>query len=273
MKPSSRKASGARDLDAFRMGPKEDIILPSGMPVTIRERNGDDEDILSKLRDNKSSAAMHKFLAAIIVNPVLTFEDIAKMRIKDKYYLMFKSRIQSLGDEITFNHTFTDGEDKSKLITLDENLSKYDWDFSRTFEEYPFKPDHPEYFKHRCTPYPKGKMDEDTFEFELLSKKKCRMEYLNGLGEAKSLKKDTGDLTINERLIIRNFEVQLDNGNWQKVERFSMFTAREMQQIRTELDRMDQSFDLVVEHVNPLTGQVELISLFLKEDFFFPLTR
>jgi len=273
MKPSLKKASAARELDAFRMGPKENIVLPSGMPITIRERNGDDEDILSKLKDNKSTAAMHNFLAAIVVNPVLTPEDVAKLRIKDKYYIMFKSRIQSLGSDLTFSHTFTDGDTKTRTVQFDESLDNYDWDFSRPHEEFPFKPENDEYFKYRCTPYPKDTMDTDTFEFELVSKKKCRMEYLNGLGESKSLKKNAGDLTINDKLIIRNFEIQLDNGSWQKVEKFSMFSAREMQEIRSKLDKMDDPFDLLTELINPITGNSELVSLFLKEDFFFPLTR
>jgi len=273
MKPSTKKLSAARELDAFRMGPIEDIILPSGMPVKIRERNGDDEDILSKLKDNKSTSAIHNFLAAIIVDPKLTPEDISKLRVKDKYYLMFKSRIQSLGSSVTFSHTFTDGESKSKTISFDEDLDQYDWDFSKPLEEFPFKQGHKDYFQYRCTPYPKDTMDQDTFEFELSSKKKCRMEYLNGLGESKSLKKNTGDLSINDKLVIRNFEVQLENGSWQKVEKFSMFSAREMQQIRTKLEEMDSSFDLITELINPLTGGTELVSLLLKEDFFFPLTR
>lgn len=271
MKSKSKAPSHVNEMDAFRMGPTEDVVCPSSMPVTIRERNGDDEDILSKLKDNKSTAAMHKFLAAIIVNPKLTFEDVAKMRVKDKYYLMFKSRIQSLGYEVNFDHTFTDGDEKTKTVNFDEDLSNYDWDFSKPLTEFPKENDN-NFFKHRCTHYPDTLMD-DTFEFELLSKKKCRMEYLNGLGESKSLKKDTGDLTINDKLIIRNFEVQLENGTWQKVERFSMFTAREMQEIRTKLDQMDKPFDLITEVINPLTGQSEQISLFLKESFFFPLTR
>ncbi len=257
----------------FRIGPKEIVYLPDGFVVTIRERNGEDEDILSKVKDNKDNTAINNFLASIIVDPKLTPQQIGEMKIKSKYYLLFRSRIQSLGSKVIFKHTFTGDEDKTKEAYFEEDLNNWDWDFSKPIEEFPLKPEDAGYFKYKCKPYPKDSKEKEVFELTLASGKKCRMKYLTGEGETKSLGKQMGELTINDKLRVREFELQMNSGNWEKIERFNMMTAKDMAEIRVKLEEMDNQFDLAVETVNPLTNQQEFISMFLKEDFFFPLTQ
>lgn len=284
MKPTKTPGSGQitkmNETAMFRMGPTEEVHLPSGFKVTIRERNGDDEDILSRVKDNKDGSALNNFLSAIITDPKMTGKQIAELKLKDKYYLLFRSRIQSLGSQMTFKHVFAGDEDKTKEVFFEEDLNQYDWDFSKPYSSFPFKPklelgngETDEYFKYRCTPYPDGSREEDGFEITLPSGVICRMKYLTGEGEQKSLKKSMNDLTINDKLRVRDFELKMDNGKWQRIERYNMLSAKDMMVIRTELDKRDEQFDMLVETVNPLTGQPEYISMFLKEEFFFPLTR
>lgn len=265
--------SKVNESDMFRIGPTETVYLPDGFIVTIRERNGDDEDILSKVKDNKDNTAINNFLASIITEPKLTPKQIGEMKIKNKYYLLFRSRMQSLGAKVVFKHTFTGDEDKTKEAFFDEDLPNWDWDFSKPYIDFPFKPENPGYFKYKCKPYPDGTREQDMFESSTTSGKKYRMKYLTGDGETKTLKKQQNELSINDKLRVRDFQIQMSSGAWQTIERFNMLSSRDMAEIRTKLEEMDSPFDLMVETVNPLTGSQEFISMFLKEDFFFPLTQ
>lgn len=260
------QAKVINEMDMFRMGPTITFMSPSGHEFTIRERNGEDEDILSKQKDTKDGSSINKFLSAIIVNPKLSDQDIQSLPSKDKYYILFKSRIQSLGDKVHLNYTF---QKEQYPVPFEIDLNEYDWDFANP--NFPKEGDQ-DYFKYRCSPYPAEIRESPQFILELSSGKKIRMYYLTGVGEAKTLGKTEGDLTINDRLRIRGFEVQGNSGEWIKMERFNMFTSREMAEMRTKLFEKDTPFDLIAELTNPKTGAVEAISLFQTEDFFFPTT-
>lgn len=72
-------------------GKKLTFKLPSGYEVTIREQNGEDDDILSNPVDAKTFMNISKFIAGIVTDTditatrLLTPEDVQKMPSLDRY--------------------------------------------------------------------------------------------------------------------------------------------------------------------------------------------
>jgi len=261
------QSKSINELDMFKSGPTETFITPSGQELTIRERNGDDEDILSRVRDNKDGTAVNKFVAAISVNPKLTELEVKQLPVRDKYYTVLKSRIQSLGNILTFPHIFEKG-DKTP-VSFDVDLSEYLWDFSNP--EFP-KPGDANYFQYRCKPYPKEIATNPEFEFVLSSGKIVKMKYLTGVGESKALGKNYNDLTINDRFRLRDFKLKGNSGEWIPMENFKIFTARELTEMRVRVEEFDAPFEMLHDLTSPATGLTETISLIQLESFFFPMT-
>jgi len=240
----------------------ETFTLPSNKKVSIRERNGEDEDVLSKLQNNTDGLAFDLFLQAIIIDydgkGRLTLDEVRAFRIRDKYYLLYKSRVQSLGKEIEFKHTF---QGTQEPIFFTEDLSIFDADLSKELLG--------DLRKEQIHPYATNPAD-NRFSFTISSGKECRMEYLTSFQESKVLEKETSQLSINEKLRIRSFELKDSNGVWRKIERFNLLLSKEMIEIRKKLEEFDSEFGLLIKIKHPNKGMVEEVSLFLYEDFFFP---
>lgn len=240
-----------------------EVILPSRRKVTIRERNGEDEESLSNVGDFTNGTAVPKFLARLTG---LSYEEIQKWPIRDKYYLLLKERILSIGSILTFVHRFSDGSEQA----FDEDLSGYDWDYSKPFPkegEINYKPG-------RALPYPEySKPDSFKFEGRTASGKNYRMLYLTGEKEISTLGIDQSTLNSNKQFTLREFEVQLDNGLWVRMERFSSFTARDMAEFRNSVQANDQDFNLSVIVKHPKSGLVEETSLMTETDFFLPRVK
>jgi hypothetical protein len=232
---------------------KTDIILPSGKVVTIRESTGEDDDILSK-RDDKLEH-LNKFLARIVVDPDMSTNDVKKLLVRDKYFLLLKSRIFSLGSELLFTHTFSDGTEAD----IEEDLTIFDHDYS---EEW--NPD-----SKAPRPYI---TDDPTVEFNLSSGKICRYEYLTGLHEKSLLDNKEITLTnlnINMMMTVRKFALKI-NDSWALVQRFNMLKSREMAEIRKHIERNDPEWGALMSIPHPNGGPTEYVSIFQVPDFFFP---
>lgn len=236
-----------------------EVTLPSGKKVTIRERNGNDEDILSNMGDFKDGLAIPKFLSGIIVSEPTPASAIQQWGIRDKYYLLLKERILSLGTMLIFTHKFESGSSQ----TFEEDLSKYDWDYNLPVPKYGDK----NYNEDRALPYPSSM---GFIEGRTSSGKNFRMKYLTGDDEIKTLGMDQRDLSVNKRLTLRNFELQTKTGKWLPIERFDMLTGPEMQEIRDTLDDADGDFSLIVQVKDPNKGVIEETSLMQEPDFFIP---
>ena len=85
------------------------VTLPSGQGVEIRESNGEDEEVLSKVAYVKDGTSYYRYLANIIVEPRVNHEEVKKWKSTDIYYAMFKSRLISLGSSMEFEYEFADG--------------------------------------------------------------------------------------------------------------------------------------------------------------------
>lgn len=243
------------------------VTLPSGMVVKIRERNGEDEDILSNQADAETGDSIAKYLSRIIVACNKKFPisatDINNWRIRDKYYLLYKSTMFSLGKEITFKHQFQENGPK-KLI--EEDISIFDWDLSGS---KPPAPDEEGYNPYVIQPYDDFDLaDKSEWITKTLSSgKEIRFKYLTGVGEKITLGMDKNNVSINTELRIRDFQLKKDS-TWADVQNFARFTAKEMREIRKELRSKDFPFDPVMELTDG--GKKYLINLFDLQGFLFP---
>lgn len=242
----------------FANGPTLTVVSPCHNLFEIRERNGEDEDILSKVKDNQDGTAINNYLSHILVNPRLTPDEVNQLPSKTRYYLVLMSRIQSLGHNATISHIFQDDtKEYSFEVDLRELLLKSVDDISLS--------------KYHCTEYPESIKTSPYIFGAIPSGVKFRMQYLTGVSEKKALEIGLPNLTINKRLVIREFEIE-NHSVWQKIENFRTFTSKDMVLIRGILDLADKSFDMQVDLKNPNTGKVETISLLQTDDFFFPKT-
>lgn len=241
---------------------EQTFLTPSGYSVTIREQNGEDDDIISRMKDVGDNSALNKFLSGIITNCELsngrvTANDILKWKNKDKYYVLFKSRLFSIGNEITFDHECTSC---GKKTSYEESLTQYDRDFSKGEEG---KTD----FTFQVTPYPKGM--ETTAELTLSSGKVIKIDYLNGLGEKKLLEFNKEEISKNTELLVRNIQ-WLNGEKFQKLENFRVLSTKDMSEIRKHLLTNDTQFEAVSELKCPFCNNKDHISLLTQPDFFFP---
>lgn len=262
-----------------------EISVPSGYSVVIREQNGDDEGIISNVSMNSDGTAINMFVMGIVVySPkaasslgLLSLEEVLAMPIRDKYVILIKSRIYSLGDVLDF--TFTWDADVTQGYT--ETLSRFVWDYNLPF---PTKVSDPSYDSERVSPY-HIKPQPDGFIYlnslgEILSDiptndplesepKILRMTLLNGYGEKKLLTMGETRMNVNSKLIARNIS-QLIGGNYHVIESFRNFSSKEMALIRKVLVSIDKEFDGLVEITNPVTGETRNIPLLTIPSFFFP---
>ena len=176
-------------------GPVLDVKTPDGFTVTIREWNADDEDAISKLKDNDDGTAVYKFLAGIILyvegSPVkLTWQDVAKWRVRTIYYLLFKSRIFTYGTKVMWDHKFRDGETVAQV----EDLKKYDFDLSKG---NPPKKGELGYSEHVIQPYA---TTDHWVESQTSTGKKYRWKHRKGEDELATRNMDPNNLSINDKL-------------------------------------------------------------------------
>lgn len=245
------------------------FIAPNHSEIIIREQNGDDEDIISKNKNLLKGDSINFFLSGIIMsidgNKVST-ADIVALRTKVKYHALLKSRIFSLGSELTYKHRCSN-KDCSKPQgkedpTYEEDLSLYDKDFS------PTSSDKRKDFKYRVSAYEK---DAGLIGNLTTSRgKKLRYKFMTGVQEKVLLEMDKETVSKNTEITLRELEWEQENGEWRIVENFRDFNSKEMSEIRNHISENDMPFEAISECTCPYCGNVDYISLLMEKDFFFP---
>lgn len=251
-------------METTLIGKTTSFKIPSGLEVTIREQDGGDDDIISKVKDATDGSAINKFVSGITLNHSGTpnngkpsANDVLKWKLRDKYYLMYKSRIFSLGSEILYTHECSNKECRKKN-KYEEDLSIYDNDFDKPSEDG---------FQYKVIPYVDG--DKTQAEFSTQSGLQIRYKYLNGLAEKKLLGYNQDEISKNTELTIRDIEWFKDE-KWQPLQNFKGVPARDMKDIRIHVNKNDSPFEAISECICPYCKTVDKISLLSLPDFFFP---
>ncbi len=254
---------------AVLSGNTTEFVSPSKLSIIIREQNGDDEDVISKQKHLMKGDAIHYFLAGIIISvngKKVSSEYIENLRNRDKYYALLRSRIFSLGSEITYRHrcgNLNCTKDQGTEDPLfEEDLSLYDRDFREDAPE-----DTRDEFKYRIEPY----IQQGTHrEFKLHTGKELRYKFLTGVEEKKILQKDRSSMSKNSDILLRELEWKNEQDQWQKITHFGLFSSKEMAAIRKDIEANDMPFEVISECKCPHCGNVDYISLLAQPDFFFP---
>jgi len=246
----------------------DEFILPDGKRVMIRDRNGEDEEFITRVGDAKIGKSLFNFLARIIVEhedfktKPITPTDVANFKSKCIYYMILRSRLLAFGPVLKFDFEWP-GLPKS--ITYEEDLSKYDWDLSNPV---PGK-DSKEYFEHRITPYLNASELKRTIK--LTSSKQVRYTHLTGNAEVELVALKQDDYTSNTEFKFRSLELKRDNVNeWQQIQNFREFTARDMAEIRKDIKLYDSTFTAISDIPHPNNQDKTQISLLAQPDFLFP---
>jgi len=243
----------------------KDLICPSGLKVTIREQNGDDDEVLSDVSAAKEGMSINNFIAAIITKSSLkagrlTPEDILAMRLRDKYYILIASRIFSLGNIFTFDYTW---DEEEKPFGYEEDLLRYFWDFHKPFPT----PEDKEYSPLLIPPYP---INEPEHIQTLSSGKVIRWDYSDGFAEKFLFELPLNERNRNAELKARRLGLRAPDGTFTIVQKFTAFSPKDMSEIRTEMDKLDSSPDLTTDITHPKTKEKLNIPLITNQDFFFP---
>lgn len=243
------------------------FVAPSGYQYTIREQNGNDDDILSNPAEAESLTNIVKFIIAIVTETdftptgKLTLESAMDMPILDRYCILFKSRIFSIGKDLEFTHNW--GE-KLGIIEYSQNLE----DFLFNYEEEPTPEALAE--KRNAIPYyPMGKKIKD-IELHTTSGKSLKFDLLTPRGEAYIFNLPIDRRTKNQELVARNLQVNVD-GKWERVVNFTIFSSLDMREIRKAVSSIDPLFlgNTEITHPNSaeLTKEISILGI---PDFFFP---
>lgn len=243
-----------------------DFVTPSGVNFTIREQNGEDEDILSNPLDSRNLMNLTKFIAAIVVKTdctpsgKLSVEDALNLPLLDRYCILLKSRIFSLGDEIEIQYTWPGTKEAVSYEDLVSNFVFEDYSNIPTEEEMNEKP-------FACPFYPNRDNLKD-MRIELKSGKVIMFDCMTGKGEQYLLSLPEDKKTRNSELLARNLRLEVE-GNPEKVTNFSCFSVRDMAEIRKAVAAYDPSFQGLTELEDPKTGDKIMFPIMASPSFFY----
>lgn len=243
------------------------FIAPSGRSYTIREQNGEDEEILSNRADARSLMNITKFIASIVVSTDFTtsghllVKDVLSLPLLDRYAILFQSRIFSLGETVKFDYEWG----KGNTVTYEQDLREFlfdDYSQEPSEEELEKKPDAIPYY-----PNVKSNFIKDN-ELKLSSGKIVLWDYLDGNGEAFMINLPENKRTRNSDLLARNLRLIVD-GKPEKVTNFKLFSVRDMAEMRSGIISQDPTFEGLTEIENPDTGETARYPILAAPNFFY----
>lgn len=252
-------------------GKLKELTLPSGYKVTIREQNGADDDVLSNQVTAQDLTNINIFLSTLIIDTNLPFavkgklsiEGAKKIALRDKYFIIFASRIHSMGNIVKFKYDW--GEELKGIVEYEDDLNNYVWDYEKPL---PLEGE-PDYYEYRIQPYDHALVYQ-IFTHTLKSGKTVRFNLLDGNSEAYLIKLSTDQQTKNTELKARNLELKTDTG-WEKVENFQFFRKPEMVELHALVADLDPNFNGITELKHPTEKIIEKIQIIAVKDFFYPV--
>lgn len=242
------------------------FIAPSGSTYTIREQNGEDDDILSNPSTSSNLMNLSHFISSIVVSQNyfegksrLTPEDALNLPCNDRYAILINSRIHSIGEILEFTH---DWGDKLGKVTYEVDLNEFVFNKdpeSITEEDLRNKPEAiPLYVSKQLKDIPFNIGDKE-FLFDALT----------GQGEQYQIELPLDKRTTNQKLIARNLRLKV-NGNFEKVTNFRMFSVKEMSYIRKVVATNDPLFSGNTKITHPSNPDiVDYINILGLPNFFW----
>jgi len=242
----------------------EKFLCPSLIEAEIRESTGADDDILSSL--DEPNVVLNRYISAILISlggvaPV-TPQMVKDLKIRDKYFILIKARIFSLGPDLYFTHNWGDGLQPEEYHF---DLSGFVWDYTQPLPTFGEEG----YFDQRILPY--NFTQGDAIVKTLTTGRTVKMKFLDGHGEEILLKLPPSQRTINSQLSSRAMQVSDDNLGFVKVVNFGVFSSREMVEIRSAVEEFDPPVEGLLHLTHPASREVVPISLIQIRDFFFPV--
>ena len=246
------------------------FIAPSGYSYTIREENGEDEEILSNPADAKGLMNITKFIASIVVDTdyttrrKLSIQDALDMPLLDRYTILFQSRIFSLGEEVEFQYVWP-GESVPTYYSQDLREMLLDYSKDITEEEINEKPNAIPFYPAReaCL-----ELGFKGYTHTLESGKQVKFDLMDGNAEKYLVTMPFEKQTRNSDLLARNLML-LVGEKWERVERFNLCSIKDMAEIREIVSTIDPVFTGVTDIENPRTGEKAKYSIIGAPRFFF----
>lgn len=242
------------------------FVAPSGSSYTIREQNGEDDDILSNPTTGKNLLNLSYFIASIVVDQnfypkkgKLSVEDALKLPSNDRYAILLNSRIHSIGNILEFNH---DWEDKGGIIGYELDLEEFVFNKSIediSEEELKLKPE-------AIPLYPNKEFRDIPFN---VGTKELLFDVLTGESEQYMIELPLDKRTKNQELIARNLRLEI-NGKYERVTNFRSFSVKEMNAIRKHIMSLDPIFSGNTKINNPNTNESTYVNILSLPDFFWP---
>jgi len=241
---------------------QQKINVPTGDEYIIREQTGADDDLLSKL-DVDEATVLNRYIAAIIISGPnekrLTLKDVEELLLRDKYIILFKSRIFSLSDKLIFSYNWPEQDEP---IEYEVDLKDYVWDYSKPFPKLGDE----DYCSDMIPPYDNK---EKEVTFTLTSGKVVSFGLLDGVGEKYLLGVKPMERSINKQLVARAFKVD-DGSKMVTVKNFQVFSSRDMMEIRNKVDIVDPPVEGNTTIVNPADGASADLPIIGIKDFTIP---
>lgn len=244
---------------------KRTFTAPSGKEYTIRQQNGNDDDILSNSVDAQQLKNLSNFIAAIVINTNatengrLTQDQAHKLPALDRYCILFHSRIFSLGETLEFTQTWS----KDVTRTYEQDLNEFLFDYSKPFEEQADLDSKPNAIPY----YPLGDKLVD-IEIKTSSGLQLTFDVMTGAGEAYFLNLPKPEQTRNAGLRARNLKL-LVKDKYELVTNFSKFTVHDMREIRRSINTYDPVFQGLTDIENPMDGSIVKFPILELNNFFY----
>lgn len=244
---------------------KMEFFVPSGHKVVIREQNGADDDILSNPAEAVNLMNLSRFIAGIIISSdytssgKITVEQAHELPVLDRYCILFKSRIFSLGNTIEFTY---DWGTNGGRVNYEQSLEEFLFDYSNipNKDELDSKPEAIPF-------YPLGKQSKD-ISFTTASGKEMMFDLLTAKGEAWVANLPLEKQTRNVIYLARNLRVKIGE-KYEKVLNFSMFSIKDMVDIKNNIVSVDPLFTGNTTIDNPVTGENREINIVGLKNFFY----
>ncbi len=238
------------------------ITLPSGLKVEIREANGADEELLSNNSAALNGMNLVNYIASVckktIEGPDKNFliEEVLSFKVLDLYYATLQSRMLNFGNLLEFKDICQNAQ-CAKELEITHDLEE----FCGNLEDPNYKPKN----EYAIKKYPTS----DTHSVFTWMGSEFRFKHLTREMEMKTLNIPATESNKNTPLIARELEAKKDS-EWVKLTFFSMFSAKQMAELRRKVAELDPLFAPYIEVICPHCRTHQLFNLFNIRDFYYP---